>query len=137
MKRIPRAKPKMGDALIINLKERQGSSGTFYAIAKCECGKAVYTAVSGSHEGIMTLLRRKHVAHLANCSKQAELFALDSLPSDCSSLGSLQGGSDPALRAVSWQAYRRPASPATSHSVAGLPAVRDRGGAAEHRGSSP
>ncbi len=74
---IRRPRPRMGDALVVNWIGREIAPGTYAVVADCECGQAVYTAVSGSEVAARRLIYRKHVKHLATCSKQAELFALD------------------------------------------------------------
>lgn len=72
-----RPKPSMGDALVINWASREVVPMTVAAMAECECGKKVYTAVSGSFEGCRKLIYRKHRNHLSECSRQLELFAID------------------------------------------------------------
>lgn len=68
--------PRLGDALIVGWSIGEGPLMAA-AIAHCECGDKIYSAVSGTADGCRKLIRRKHVKHLASCSRQAELFALD------------------------------------------------------------
>lgn len=72
-----RIKPRLGDALVVDYNQAEFYTGMVAAIAKCECGGQVYTAVSGSAQSARRIIYRKHVAHLKACSRQAELFALD------------------------------------------------------------